>query len=78
MEHFVSVSCGGEICGMCYRERKQTVPATHKVGEELPDDYPTMRHNATQYVCCDHFASIMGAETALMWAGCPIDLRKVI
>lgn len=76
--HFVPPSCGGEKCGMCYREGKNN-PPTHKVGEEFlnfptqeeviaklkhPDhDDPycfTARHNLTQYVCCEHFAAIMG------------------
>ncbi len=59
-EHFVSASCGGEHCGMCQREGV-TTDAAHKVGEEIPHDDP-MRfgHNLTQYVCCRHFAMIVG------------------
>lgn len=34
--HFVSKSCGGEICSMCHK------PATHKVGEEIMPDEPCM------------------------------------
>jgi hypothetical protein len=34
--------------------------AFHKVGEEIFDDDPNpVRHNLTQYVCCDHFQMIM-------------------
>lgn len=86
--HFVSAACAGEYCGMCYREGKD-VPATHKVGEEIPHDYPAMKiafgsgepgsrevaihpHNLTQYVCCRHFASIMGRATH-DWRGCEVN-----
>lgn len=62
--HYISPTCGGEICGMCYRVFSTTVAATHKVGEEFPtmdqtEDFP-MRHNLTQYVCCQCFGNIMG------------------
>ena len=43
-EHFISASCGGEICMMCWHEGHNGVPATHKVGEELPSDAPVPRH----------------------------------
>lgn len=67
--HFVSETCHGEPCGMCYRQFR-TVPATHKVGEEIPGDFPDVAtHNLTQYVCCQHFAEIMGAATS-RWRGC--------
>ncbi len=62
-KHFVSCSCGGERC-YCGND------ATHKVGEEIPhdekDSYPeplkglSIRHNFTQYVCCQCFTNIMG------------------
>lgn len=55
--HFVSASCEGEWCHMCDE------PATHKVGEEIPWDTPAndkMRHNLTTYLCCQHFADLMG------------------
>lgn len=42
--HFVSKSCGGEICSMCHK------PATHKVGEEIMHDEPCME-------CGDVFVS---------------------
>lgn len=60
--HFVSKSCEGELCGMCYRERKPARAATHKIGEEIPHDDPVqgLRHNYTQYVCCMHFKIVMG------------------
>ena len=55
MKHFVSASCGGELCRMCNE------PATHKVGEEIMHDDPNPgRHNLTAYVCCSHFMLIMG------------------
>lgn len=55
MSHFVSKSCGGELCQVC------RLPATHKVGEEIPSDGPMQdRHNLTAYVCCAHFIEIMG------------------
>jgi hypothetical protein len=75
MSHFVSPSCRGERCGMCHREGRR-VDATHKVGEEFlygmsseidleaeeaVDPYKTtVRHNLTQYLCCEHFAAVMG------------------
>lgn len=60
MVHFVSGSCRGEKCGMCYRHGGDS-PATHKVGEEIMHDDPNpIRHNFTQYVCCDHFEQILG------------------
>jgi hypothetical protein len=62
---------------MCFREGEMGetlhVPATHKVGEEIPHDEPMLirkigsipvsmsaRHNLTQYVCCRHFRAILG------------------
>jgi len=54
-KHFVSASCQGEMCQVC------KLPATHKVGEEIPHDDPMpARHNLTAYVCCAHFIEIMG------------------
>jgi hypothetical protein len=62
--HWISASCGGEKCGMCWRAGNST-PATHKVGEEIPHDDPNqMRHNFTQYVCCEHFKQIFGGHAA--------------
>ena len=61
MEHFVSKSCAGETCGICWRGLGLHTPASHKVGEEIPHDEPKIyRHNLTQYVCCLHFAQILG------------------
>lgn len=67
--HFISATCEGEICTVCYGEGGR-VPATHKVGEEIASDEPTDsrfwhvsmndRHNFTAYVCCDHFTKIFG------------------
>ncbi len=55
MDHFTSVSCGGQHCRICGD------PATHKVGEEIPHDDPfQQRHNLTAYVCCDCFTMIVG------------------
>jgi hypothetical protein len=61
-EHFVSASCGGEKCGMCY------APATHKVAEVIMhDDKPNrFRHEFTQYVCCQCFGRIFGM-VAVNW-----------
>jgi hypothetical protein len=57
INHFVSSSCEGEFCNMC----EGLVPATHKVGEEIPNDDPNgHRHNYTAYVCCKHFKAILG------------------
>ncbi len=37
------------------------VQATHKVGEEIAHDDPQpIRHGYTAYLCCDHFARVMG------------------
>jgi len=53
--HFVSISCKRETCRIC------GLPATHKVGEEIPHDDPMPdRHNLTAYVCCVHFIEIVG------------------
>lgn len=62
--HFVSATCKGEACA-CGQ------PASHKVGEEIPNDEPTEewcgmknrfadRHNLTAYVCCSHFRMLFG------------------
>jgi len=60
MMHFVSGSCRGERCSVCLRQ-KMLVDATHKIGEEIPHDDPNRgRHELTAYVCCDHYAMIMG------------------
>lgn len=57
MRHFVSKSCVGESCRVC------ELPATHKVGEEIPSDGPMQdRHNLTAYICCAHFVEIMGLQ----------------
>jgi hypothetical protein len=59
--HFVSASCGGVNCAMCLDLDRKKCPATHKVGEEIPDDDPyPIRHNLTAYVCCKHFCQIVG------------------
>ena len=72
MEHFISATMTGEMCGMCLRDgiEKQ---ATHKVGEEIPHDAPKFRfgHNFTQYVCCYHFGQIISPYSAITWRGCP-------
>lgn len=53
--HHVSGSCEGERCSVC------GAPATHKLGEEIPDDDPhPNRHNLTAYVCCAHFGMVLG------------------
>ena len=55
MKHFVSASCGGELCNVCNE------PATHKLSEEIQwDDPEQCRHEFTAYVCCMHFKMIMG------------------
>ena len=74
VEHFVSRSCVGEYCWPCRYEGKQEV-ATHKLGEEIPDDAPpeiAMSHNLTQYVCCKHFGQIVGDQSAITWRGCSL------
>lgn len=69
--HFVSASCDGEICFPCYQVGRKSTPATHKVGEEMSHDDPNQnRHNLTAYVCCNCFGSIVGINSAAMWAGC--------
>lgn len=56
--HFISASCGGEVCG--FLECRE--PATHKVGEEIASDDPNpIRHNLTRYVCCFHFTCLFGS-----------------
>lgn len=58
MSHFISSSCGGEICSVCDEL------ATHKLGEEIFWDDPNPnRHNLTAYVCCEHFTMILGKYT---------------
>ncbi len=86
LKHFVSASCGGEVCP-CGKQ------ATHKLGEEIPWDEPCMscgqcinpdcaeiyhvfgqpaRHNLTAYVCCACFTQVVGVA-----AGCPLtDLER--
>jgi hypothetical protein len=60
LEHFVSASCGGEVCSVC----TGGVPATHKLGEEIMWDDPVKeRHNLTAYVCCYHYTMILGDAT---------------
>jgi hypothetical protein len=72
VEHFVGQSCGGELCGVCFRAGKKT-PAAHKLGEEIPDDYPSQAtHNLTQYVCCEHFKQVVGPG-ASVFRGCPTE-----
>lgn len=77
MEHFVSKTTVGESCGMCWRILGQRIDASHKVGEEIPHDAPrTFGHNATQYVCCVHFAMIVSPRTAVTWRGCGSHLAE--
>ncbi len=57
MPHFVSRYCKGRKCQISGCQN----PASHKVGEEIPDDDPDQTgHNLTAYVCCEHFRFIMG------------------
>lgn len=58
---------------MCWREGAN-IPATHKVGEEIQDDQPRVVHNLTQYICCEHFAMIVGPESARTYRGCEVTL----
>ncbi len=71
--HFVSAMYLGESCGPCRREGRST-DATHKIGEEIAFDDPSDRdrHNLTQYVCCEHYARLMGP---LAERGCGVVLR---
>lgn len=65
MNHFVSGSCKGELCGLCLRHKSRREPATHKVAEEIPHDDPNQnRHELTNYVCCECFVLIMGYAAA--------------
>lgn len=68
MNHFVSSTCKGEVCGLCKRQGFSR-SATHKVGEELPEDFPGIAHNLTQYVCCHHFTQLFG-HGAIQFRGC--------
>lgn len=60
--HAVEPYCGGEFCGLCFREGLGKVEATHKVGEESQPENE-IRHNWTQYVCCRHFQMIFNLDT---------------
>lgn len=85
--HWTSACCRGVKCGMCFREGK-TTPASHKVGEEFLHDMTEIvpeteivdpyeyfvRHNLTQYVCCEHFAAIMG-PLAQTWCKITVESR---
>ena len=52
--HYVAPQCLGEKC-RCGK------PATHKVEEVIFDNDPEpLRHELTVYVCCEHFAWLMG------------------
>lgn len=35
-----------------------------------------VRHNLTQYVCCEHFAKIFGHGSAYAWVGCIVNKEK--
>jgi hypothetical protein len=53
--HPTSECCIGENCRICGR------PAAHKVEEVIFDDDPDVhRHPFTAYLCCRHFAAVMG------------------
>lgn len=80
VKHFISASCDDERCGHAVLSSEHVAadgvhycgrPATHKVGEEIPHDYPFPEHpelpgakmgthNLTVYVCCEHFGMIFG------------------
>lgn len=82
VKHWVSKTCGGEHCSLCGR------PASHKVGEEIPPDVLGIedilkqeqgeyyqiagRHNLTAYVCCRHFAALMGATASRLCFADPV------
>lgn len=61
-KHYVSQTCIGEVCSFrpdvvsrCNRQ------ATHKIGEEIATDDPNpIRHNATSYLCCEHYCKSLG------------------
>lgn len=65
--HFVSVTTEGESCSMC------GLPAAHKVAEQIPPDDPSQentqvfprsgRFPLAAYVCCFHFAELLGSAT---------------
>lgn len=67
-EHYISARAGGEKCGMCFREGR-SIDALHKVGEEGLTTGP-IRHNLTQYLCCQHFGEVFGPPSAERWTGC--------
>lgn len=55
MSHFISTSCRSESCRIC------KTPATHKIGEEVPNGKSLWTgHEFTAYVCCEHFRLLMG------------------
>lgn len=73
MSHFVSASCGGQKCHIAGCGK----PATHKVGEEMFEDDPRpIRHNATAYVCCEHFRMIMG-NNSFVDSICPPETENI-
>lgn len=54
----------GERCGFI---RRHDIPcgegARHKVGSEDPTKF----HNLTQYLCCYHYAMVMGPAVPCAW-----------
>jgi hypothetical protein len=64
IDHFVSSNCRGEICRICSR------PATHRVAEEIPfDDPEPSRGRLTAYLCCSHFALVIGPSVPCRRSG---------
>ena len=54
--HYVSLSCAEELCWIC------KLDATHKIEEVIQHDDFERRgfHPLTNYLCCVHFALVMG------------------
>jgi hypothetical protein len=82
VKHWVSKTCEGENCSLCGR------PASHKVGEEIAHDALGIeavlaqdagdyyqiagRHNLTAYICCRHFAALMGSTASRLCFSDPV------
>lgn len=60
--HWTSGTAIGETCRVRdFTDRTCGANASHKIGEEIPDDHPApIRHNLTAYVCCFHFKKLLG------------------
>lgn len=62
--HFVSASCGGEVCrfGSGLNDTCEA-DATHKIEETVFHDDPHhVRHPMTAYLCCRHYELTMNTQ----------------